>query len=105
MEPSAPPPLHLRLCQLSELTEEEGNIQILVVQRKSNGVVKGDAQGRVRIFAALSAFEEVLLDVLENWEERAAFLIADDVPIRAGNTADEGSCDDSHYVWCRLSDE
>jgi len=67
MEPSAPPPLHLRLCQLSELTEEEGNIQILVVQRKSNGIVKGDAQGRVRILAALSAFEEVLLYVLENW--------------------------------------
>ena len=67
--------------------------------------MKGDAQSGVRILAALSAFEEVLLDVLENWEERAAFLIADDVPIRAGNTADEGSCDDSHYLWWRLSDE
>lgn len=94
MEPSAPPPLDLRLRHFSELTEEGSNIHILEL-RKSNGVVKSDAQGRVRIFAALSAFEEVLLDVLEDWEERAAFLIADDVPIRAGNTADEGSCDDS----------
>jgi len=104
MEPSAPPPLHLRLRHLSELTEEEGNLHILK-QRKSNGVVKGDAQGRVRIFTARSAVEEVLLDVLENWEERAAFLITDDVPIRAGNTADEGSCDNGHYLWCCLSDE
>jgi hypothetical protein len=49
----------------------------------------------VRIFAAFAVIEQVLLDVFENWEEIAAFLVGDGVPIGAGNTADQPSCRES----------
>jgi hypothetical protein len=50
----------------------------------------------VRVFAAFTVIEQVLLDVFENWEEIAAFLVGDGVPTRAGNTADQSSYRTSH---------
>jgi hypothetical protein len=35
----------LKTVSFSELTEKEGNVQILVVQRISNGVMESDAHG------------------------------------------------------------
>lgn len=60
--------------------------------------MKSDAQSRVRVFAAFTVIEQVLLDVFENGEEIAAYLVGDDVPIRAGNTADQRSWDDDSQL-------
>jgi hypothetical protein len=35
----------LKAGSFSELTEKEGNVQILVIQRISNGVMESDAHG------------------------------------------------------------
>jgi hypothetical protein len=83
----------LKTASFPELTEEEGNVRILVVQRIPDSVVKGDAQGRVRVFAAFAAFKEIFLDILDNWENITALLIGDDGPISAGSTGDESGCE------------
>jgi hypothetical protein len=54
--------------------------------------VEGDTQGRVRIFAAFAMVEQIRLDVLEDWEQPAALLIGDALPIWTGNAADQRSC-------------
>jgi hypothetical protein len=58
--------------------------------------VKGEAEGRVGILTAFAAVKEMLLDVIANLEEKAAFLIADGIPIGAGNTGNEGGCEGRH---------
>jgi hypothetical protein len=91
---------------ISKLTEDdpESNIHILG-HRIPDGVVKGEAQGRVCVFTAFAAVEQILLDVLENREENTACLVGSDAPIWAANTADERSCKDSHGPHCRQSKE
>ena len=44
------------------------NIRFLSRRGISNGVVKGDSQGRVRILAAFAMIEQIRLDVLEDGE-------------------------------------
>ena len=39
-------------------------------RRETDGVVEGESEGLVDLFTALAAIEQVLLDVLENREER-----------------------------------
>ena len=68
------------------------NIRFLSRRGISNGVVKGDTQGRVRIFAAFAMIEQIRLDVLEDGEQIAALVVGDALPIRTGNTADQPSC-------------
>lgn len=71
------------------------NIRFLSCRGISDGVVKGDTQGRVRIFAAFAVIEQIRLDVLEDGEQSAALLVGDALPIRTGNTADQRGCHDN----------
>ena len=48
--------------------KEKENIRFLSRRGISNGVVKGDTQGRVRIFATFAMIEQIRLDVLEDGE-------------------------------------
>lgn len=71
------------------------NIRFLSRRGISNGVVEGDAQGRVRIFATFAMVEKIRLDVLEDGEQSAALLVGDALPIRTGDSADQRSCHDN----------
>lgn len=74
--------------------DERKNIRLLSRRGISNGIVKGDTQGRVRVFAAFATIEQIRLDVLEDGEQSAALLVGDALPIRTGDTTDQRSCDD-----------
>ncbi len=55
----------------------------------------------MRIFAAFAMVEQIRLDVLEDWEQPAALLVGDALPIWTGNTADQRSCHDNQWLQCR----
>lgn len=60
--------------------------------RETDGVVEGDAEGLVRVLAALGTVEEVLLDVVADGEERAARRVGRGVlAVGAGDAARERS--------------
>lgn len=46
---------------------------------------------RVYLFTALSAVEEVGLDIFQNWEQDTASSVGDSIAIRACGTLDRGS--------------
>ena len=73
----------------------EENIRFLSRRGIPNGIVEGDPQGRVRIFATFAMIEQIRLDVLEDGEQSAALLVGDALPIRTGDTADQRSCHDN----------
>lgn len=70
----------------------------------TDGIVEGEAEGLVRLFATLAAIEQVRLDVLEDGEEYAARLVGRDVTVGAGNALGNGSCQTRASV-CRIWEE
>lgn len=63
-----------------------------VVLREPDGVVEGQTERLVDLLTALSAVEEVRLDVLKNREEHAARRMGGDVAVGAGDALGDGRC-------------
>lgn len=60
--------------------------------RDADGIVEGEAEGLVDLLTTLAAIEQVRLDVVDDWEERAAGRVRGDLAGGARHTAGEGTC-------------
>ncbi len=60
--------------------------------RDADGVVKGETEGLPHLLAALAIVEEVLLDILEDGEERTAGRVCGDLTGVAHHAAGKSTC-------------
>jgi hypothetical protein len=60
--------------------------------RIPDSIMESDSQGGVSLFTAFAVVEEIGLDVLKNRVQSATRSVRDDLPVCAGDTADQCGC-------------
>ena len=78
--------------RLGRTTCRRGLPDSRVALRNTNGVVEGQTERLVYLFAALAAIEEVGLYVVKNGEEHTAGFIGGDVSIWASDAFRQSRC-------------
>jgi hypothetical protein len=92
IEPSAPPLIENVRTQVCYTKNKIDKPNAAVVQREADGVVKGETEGLVDFLTALSAIEQVRLDVLYNRDERTASTVRNESAVRAADGASDSRC-------------